>query len=1340
MEKVRKFTLLVSALVLLFMLAVLACMTSEKSSVDASRGDIVTQITANEGEKLSLVNPDGESTKYVILYSAADDLQADSVLAGDLSGLLAAKGVYFRFLPDTAQSTETEFEILLGTTNRQESKDFYNEILASAKADDDLAWGYATVGSKVLFTANSADSFAIGRAEFLEFLAECDYSPDSGVKRINTMTRQEYEEKLEAEEEEKRAQYIKELQAMLGKFEDSQFNTDKFAGQGEFYKPLINSDGLYLTVNRSYGNAKYESPWYYPADDQHPRYLITRSKIDEIKTILAMGEDPNSDYATLAKTFWKLANAAEEEHLWGIFPDKVGSPSGEIYRWNGTMLAIMDAKALAYLITGDEVYAYEAIICMKNAILSLHYTTDLHMDVYHGPSHVMVTLAAVYDWCYPVMTETDKWHFIWGTAQILGPQMESGYRYPPTGHNGVNGHGTGPQLLRDWMTMATVFYDEAPEWWEFIAGRYFQEYLPVSNAQFTNGWVSQGTACYGPLKIHVAAWAAYLIYVACGEQVLTPDARQTMYFFMSHTTPQDYSKDPNDQAWREWYFQTGDGPRSQTGQLVTFSESFLIAALFNDPVIFAYAKHISNNYARHDTGTIMTMTPAFQLCFTSMVDYNGEGYRDGVDTIQYFADPAGQMTVREAWDDPDSVAVMMRLMNLTMANHEGKDHGTFQIYYKGLLAATSGSYKKYGAATHLYYLQATIGHNGLLVFNPAHASENPNNTASYYYSGSQEYKKFSSNYASWIENSRMVTTIGADYGYNADGTPKYGYLAGDMTEAYPAKTAEYIARHMLTAFTGDEDFPAIVVTFDQINAFGENFSKSWLLHTIKEPEIDIDNLTATVVNGEGKLLVQSLFGADAIMKVGGEGKAYWINGYFKDYNDRGSWDVKTQSFTDENDKGSWVEGKNVLDEYTPDDNAKNIWGRIELRSVGSKATDFLTVMAVTDASNEKSFVTTPFESETVYGFSALKKTVAFAKSYDLEYKEFTFDTDGVGLHEYYVAGLASGTWRVYVDGVAVATTFSKEEGAIINFTAPTGKVTIKPGNDVVGANGGKIQYVTGGATMPENTPYSYNNENVTPLPLEGIVRGEDTFLGWYLTETFEDGTEITEIPMGTTGTVKVYARWISTFLTEDYSSTKINIKESSQTINGITYFGSTKIGSSFTTKEDIATGRKYLEWVEGEKDPIINQTSTDKNFSTLGSPDKCVTFDIAISANPGSTPMKTEFRILAKQTVGGVSINAVGTDIFRTKTDGKVYAMDNGTEKYLTTLSADSVTHLRVVMDFKNGQIRYYDENNYYFDTTTFTAPSSTEAANTEKHHNLRAERSDSPRGCARYLLCGERH
>ena len=1268
------------------------------------------RLTADESEAMLDVVKDGASD-FQVVYAAADGTAQDSATADELIVLFRAMGATrVRSIPDSI-AEEKEHEILLGETVRQLSKD----LMADVKAADPEAvhvWIVAEKDGKVAVVANCDKAYVRAKAELLAFATEDGFAIPVGYYSFNYMTQAE----IDAETEANMDKYIEELKEMNAEFEDSQFNTDYFVKkltgvEGQFYKPLINEEGLYLKgeAYRAYSEKNmYEKPWLYPADNQHPRYLITYAQLDEIKALLELGaSDPDSDYATLAREFWRLANTTEEEHLWGIFPEKVGSPSGEIYRYNGNILGMIDAKALAYLITGEEHYAYEAIICIKNAMLTLHYTTDIHMDVYHGPSHVMVTLAAVYDWCYDVLTEEDKWQMIWGTAQILGPQMESGYRYPPTGHNGVNGHGTGPQLLRDWMTMATVFYDEAPDWWEFIAGRYFEQYLPVSNAMFANGWVSQGTACYAPIKVHVAAWAAYLIYVACGENVLTPDAQQTMYFLMSHTTPRDYNpSDPNDGAWREYYFQTGDGGRSPGGTLAGYAECFVIAALYNDPVIYAYAKHVTDNHTRFDYGTIYTMTPAFQLCFTSMVDYNGEGHRDGVETIQYFADPAGQMTVREEWDNPDSIAVMMRLMNLTMANHEGKDHGTFQIYYKGILAATSGAYKKYGAPTHKFYLQATIGHNGLLVFNPNRAST-LEGTDAYYYSGSQEYKKFESNYASWIENSRMVTTIGASYGYNPDGTAKYGYLAGDLTEAYPSNTVEYINRHMLTIFTNDDDFPALFVTFDQIHSDSLTYIKSWLLHTIKEPTVDVDNLSATVVNGDGKLLVQSLYGADSIMKVGGEGKAYWINGYFADYYDRGSWDEKTQSFTDENDKGSWVEGKNLLDEYTPNDNAENIWGRIELRADGEEKTDFLTLMAVTDTANDAELKVEKFESDSVYGLQALGRVIAFAKSYDKQFSEFSFETEGTGLHEYYIAGIEAGTWQVQVDGVSVAYTLSEEEGALLTFVAPAGKITLIPGKDVIGSNGGKIQYVTGGAILPDSIPYSYKTDEITPLPLEGIVRDSDTFLGWYLTPDFDPDSALTEIPTGMTGTVKIYAKFISTFLEEDYSVSKIVENESSASVNGINYSGHSKPGSSFTTKYDEYNDTNYLEWIEGEKDPLMTQTSTSKNFSMLSTDDKCITFTVGLGLNEGATPMKTELRFLGKHDVNGVSLGSkqATIHILNTRNDGNAYYIDDGVAKVLAPLSTSEITTFRIVCDFKNGEMRYYDGNDYYLATGKMKVP-----------------------------------
>ena len=219
------------------------------------------------------------------------------------------------------------------------------------------------------------------------------------------------------------------------------------------------------------------------------------------------------------------------------------------------------------------------------------------MDIYHGASHAMTVLAAVYDWCYPVLSETDKQNMIEGAVQSLWPSME--FNYPPvkpqeTSYNGISGHGTGPQFLRDYMTLAVVFYDEAPDWYEMVVGRYFYEYLTVANAQYVNGWISQGTACYAPIKLMVQLWAANLLNVCTGENFFTEDAALSVQMFISQLQPNGN------------YFQTGDGGRNTVGATPGFAEYFVSAALFNDPIAAVWAKYFSNDSNRRWSVSIKT--------------------------------------------------------------------------------------------------------------------------------------------------------------------------------------------------------------------------------------------------------------------------------------------------------------------------------------------------------------------------------------------------------------------------------------------------------------------------------------------------------------------------------------------------------------------------------------------------------------------------------------------------------------------------------------------------------------------------------------------------------------
>lgn len=1224
-------------------------------------GEASERAPSNEcGVEISTVSEDAERVVIAssggtdfTLYFSADPLQADQTLASDLDKLARELyGVRLRAKSDAAAPENAdEHEILIGNTVRAESKVFHGEVLASAPLPEDMVWGFAYENGKLLFTANSALAYEFGSAEFLDYLRENDFTVPSDLRYIGLKTRAEYDAEIEADAELRRQLRIKELLLINAAFKQSDF------GGAPQQMPTD----------------RYEDPHTYPVANQHPRYFLAGVDLDEIYYNFM----ENPDYLFIKNQIFAYAEA---ENFTGIFPEKVGA-SGEVYRFNQTIIAQMEAKAFMYLMTGDEIYGLEAIVGAKNAMLSLKYTTDLHMDVYHGPSQVMVNVAKVYDWCYDLLTEADKNQIIAGVSNVLGPQMENGMRFPPDGMNAVSGHGTGPQFIRDWMTVAIIFYDEMPSWWDFVGGRFYQYYVPVINVASENGWASQGTVTYGDSKYFTRSWAALLVKMTTGEFPYTEDFQKCAYYYFSYIQPNGK------------YFQTGDGSRSADGCGITDSCAymFMAAALFNDPTIGAMAKHYSNQYQYFSYAFTTEMTAPVMLILRTLGPDIQEEARENIDLIQYFEAPAATMTARDSWDE-DGAAVLMRMGTMTMANHDLCDHGTFQIYYKGLLAGTSGAYKKYGAYVHRYYLQATVAHNGILVFDPSLADDEPVfgtkapcneagcdhtectvdrdtivNAARYYYSGSQRALPSPPSIESWTDGSyEMGTVLGADWEYNLDGSAKYAYIASDLTMAYPTEAASYVGRKMLTVFLDDEEMPLLFFTYDQVVSKGEDFTKYWLLHTVNEPEVDGESLSATVIEGGGRLVLQSLSGMQNITKIGGKGKDFWIN------------------------------GKNCTDAFTNSDAYYNkIWGRIELATTGNLSDNMFHAMYVTDSESTKTLDIESWKNDQVEYAKVLDKIVAFTNTRaEAQSKEFSFETEGKGLYEYYVSGVETGTWKVKVDGVVVANAYADAGEGMITFKAPLGKVTLTPGPDVIGANGGRIKYSTGGGKIEGDYPLVYQNDTVTPLP-QNVVKKDCIFLGWYLSPNFEPETHLTEIPMGLTGTVNVYAKWLSNILNVDYNTTPnntINAITNSPSVNGIKYNLNSSQGASFISKRD-EDGTAYLEWCEGAGAPFFTTSNATTNYASMSSNDECASFTVTLSRNGDAPIMGSQFRIYTRKDVNGNE----GSDfitrqyIFTVNEKGEVRLGDSAGGPVVTVLTEEKTT-LRVVMDFKNEEIRAHDD------------------------------------------------
>lgn len=1222
-------------------------------------------------ETKNVVIADESGTDFT-LYFSSDAMQADQALTSEISKLVyELYGIRMRAKSDAA-SKPAGNEILIGNTNRPESEEFLATITASLAKEEDFVWGFAFINGNLVYTANNVIAFDLGKDEFLNYLIENDFTVPEDLLHVGIKTREEYDAEIEADEELKRQMILNELKEKNAAFKQSDFGG----------------------APKSMGPSPYAPPVLYPASGMHPRIYITEEKIDDVLKIMA---DPA--YAGLVDTFWIDVNktGCTDGFPTVTFKDPNNEYEDDYYRYDVKIISALQNKAFAYLLTGDEIYGYEAIVGAKNMILTLKYSTYIHMDLYHGASHVMDALAKIYDWCYDLLTDEDKNHFAAGVSNILGPQMENGMRFPPSGMNGVSGHGTGPQLLRDWMMICIAFYDEMPDWWEFVGGRYFEEYVPVINEHTKSGWVTQGTACYGPGKFYEVMTGAWLLYLSTGQLPYKEDGlKLAPYYVISHL--QANGK----------YFQTGDGARNVAGGSLDYAYLYDVAAIFGDSVLTGYLYSITdglNSAAKPDWSN--DAPAAKVLAYIAYLPKPDENFFESIDTVQYFAHPAGTMTARTSWD-ADAAVAYMKIGTMTMANHDIYDHGTFQIYYKGLLAGTSGTYNKYGSNVHRYYLQSTVAHNGILVFNPFFASATPElgtdaatgepnpldvtNGQRYFYSGSQKRRGEAGTIENWLGgNYNMGEITGYDMGYSyTDGSPEFGYIAGEITSSYDVETVKYLERRMLTVFTSDPNYPMLFFTFDTIESTDPSFEKTYLLHTTKEPIIDVENMSADIREGEGRLFVQSLFGADVMESVGGEGRAYWINGYY-------------------NSDGTYVEGKNCVDMYAPNDNYKKFWGRMQLRTSGEATTQMLTAMFVTDASNEETPLFEKFSSDTVYGAKFGNIYTLFLTTRERAYQSFSFETDGVGLSKYYVSGIEAGTWKVSVDGVTVATVAVDDNSGFASFTAPSGNVLFTPTENVIGANGGKISYVTGGGILGLNVPYSYRNETATPLTTD-VTRGVDTFLGWYTTPTYEKGTEMKEIPAGHTGTVKIYAKWLSVFVDADFSQKPINLIEKSQTVDGIGYSAASKAGASFITKTDTS-GTPYLEWTEGSADPLITVTDNVKNLAAMSTDDETVSYEISFSRDGDNPIIPFHLRVMSNVEYGTGALRVFGeARIFTVSGDGKVRLGSSG--PVIGDISTGDILSVRIALDFKNETLTAYDKNGAEMQSIKFTVPEKSGAPN----------------------------
>ncbi len=696
----------------------------------------------------------------------------------------------------------------------------------------------------------------------------------------------------------------------------------------------------------------YPAPPAEPTKGVHPRLLFKKEDIPAIRRAL---ESPE---ATAAKAeFFALADDETD----GTLPPAVVHETGRkgVHNFDGRVLAVLQARALAYRLFDDRDAGRMAIFGIENFILSLdiHY---INSDQCREFGYVTYIAACVYDWCYDLLTEEDKFRIIAGIEHRMlrgctsdtvhgtygGIKMEVGF--PPVKAGHVSGHGCERMILRDYNAFSVAIYDEYPDWWKLIGGRIYSEYMPVRDVYYKSGYYPQGTSVYFQARFISDLFCAWILKALTGANPFSPN--------MKNVTPSVFCHEVGDGLC----FPTGDGTESAVKNSSKGYCAMISSYLFGDRTMRAQAKYVETGYSVFTYGNI-SETPSEFLILSSDGLLPAEERHENLPTILYNSYPMEQMVVRENFS-PDSPVAFMKIGARTTANHDHRDAGTFQIYYKGYLARHTGVYAGYGSTHFRYYHQDTVAHNSLLFFDPAEVTDTPilnaqgkyENGEHYFHSGGQRYLKETSDLALWSREEYLIGTNQThDSARKADGSANFGYIAGDITPAYPKERVAHAERRMITLIRPEEDLPLVTVVFDRTESTKPTIEIKSVVHMTAEPEIDGNVIRSTV--GEGKLTVSALGDVQKIEAIGGPGRAYE------------------------------VAGKNVLNPNMDTDRADVQWGRVELCHTGDTKADFLTVLCATDKDSDAPVTTEvglPFAKGVRVGKSEILFFTEKAESYD----------------------------------------------------------------------------------------------------------------------------------------------------------------------------------------------------------------------------------------------------------------------------------------------------------------------------------------------------------------------
>ncbi len=503
--------------------------------------------------------------------------------------------------------------------------------------------------------------------------------------------------------------------------------------------------------------------------------------------------------------------------------------------------------AVEYLLEKDETVGREAI---RKGLTLLKAGKDAR-PLYNP----LLIGACVYDWCHPLLSQPQKQQFInefVRIAKLHQPGFPADANTPA-----VVGHNSEGWLLSGQLPAGLAIYDEDSQMFAAAESLLRQQYVPVRNFHYQAHMHHQGDS-YISARFQHDIMAAWLFRRAGLKQVFSKNQQYVPYQLLYHLRPdgqQMRSGDTFDDRGRD----------HSKRRIALFTASY-----YRDPYLMTFADmNLFASKTIEDKIFELLLRPS-SLERKPLSD---------LPRVKYFPEPMGEMIVRTGWNlgvNSNDAVVHMRIGNYFFGNHQRKDFGTFQIYYKGPLAVSSGVYEgedqraKYGKSYWMNYYHQTSSQNGLLIYNDENQefeAKRPsvNDGGQYWPNRGQDHPH---NLEMLLnpENGYKMGEVN-DYGFVPNNiNPSYSYITGDITAAYPPETVENVSRTMATITTKNKNIPLVFVVYDRVISREPEFKKSWLLHSETMPKVEgntivIENNQSHYRNKQqyfGKFVLQSV--------------------------------------------------------------------------------------------------------------------------------------------------------------------------------------------------------------------------------------------------------------------------------------------------------------------------------------------------------------------------------------------------------------------------------------------------------------------------------------------------